>query len=440
MNKTKLGAGLFVLVAAIALVLIFGQQSDNPQSSNANADTNSAVSENNNATGDEALAQADEDSEDNTDSTDSAVEDEDIRVTDGVKHSVPLDQIIFDDFDIPSRSRPLTNATQEDIERLRDRITPICASDDAEGVSQCLPLAYESAADADTWMNAAMQVIGYIGADGQAYAYPFSILNFHEIVNDTIGGHPVLISYCPLCNSAVVYSRIYEGDEIAFGNTSALYNSDMVMYDGATDSFWFQVEGVAIVGELTGARLDPLPSIVTNWEQWKSDHPDTLVLARPNDRIDYARDVFGRYPEAVNNGRFAFPVNETAANDRRLQPADNVILIELGDEKIAYPLAKLGDAATVDTVNGQQIVIFSRDEGQSGAAFEPVTEAGTAVELEFNDGVWVDKNTGSHFDLSGRAVAGELEGQQLVRMPSRFTFWFAAVATAPDVEVYAGDA
>jgi Protein of unknown function (DUF3179) len=363
----------------------------------------------------------------------SATDSDGIMLTNGVRHSVPLQDIIFDDFDSASRSLPLSNATQADIERLRDRIRPICRGE----IAACLPLNYEDVATADAWMSDIMFVMTYIATDGQAYAYPFNILNYHEMVSDTIADEAVLITYCPLCNSAIIYSRILDGQELFFGNTNALYNSDMVMYDTATDSFWFQVAGRAIVGELTGAELTMLPSAITTWGEWKIQHPDSLVLARPNTGINYGRNVFAAYDRRVNRGEFFFPVDEAISADSRLQAAANVLLVEIGDQAIAYPLKELGNAATQDTIAGQDIVLLSLDDGASGAAYQPITDAGTSVELEYSDGAWSDSNTDSNFNLSGQAISGTLQGEYLIPITARYTFWFAALASAPHVTVYA---
>lgn len=357
---------------------------------------------------------------------------EDIDITDGVKHSVPLEDIIFDDFDIPSRFRRLSDATPDDIERLRDRITPLCHGE----IAACRPINYEAIADGDAWLRGDDQVIGYVAEDEQAYAYPFKILNFHEIVNDTLADVPVLISYCPLCNSAVVYSRMLNEELLVFGNTSALYNSDMVMYDLQTDSFWVQVEGRAVVGELTNQYLDILPSLVTTWGQWKTLHPETWVLARPTNRIDYARDIFGGYVNRVNDRQFVFPVDPDAAQDDRLMAGDNVLVIEVGTVARAYPIAQFGNAAITDSIGDQPILVLSLDDGVSAAAFDPTLPDGTNVNLRFESGLWRDDTTGSQFDFTGRAVSGEVAGTQLQPLPIRYTFWFAAVASLPHIEVY----
>ncbi len=121
-------------------------------------------------------------------------------------------------------------------------------------------------------------VIGYVAGD-RAYAYPINIVNMHELVNDELAGVPVLISYCPLCASGVVYRRKLDEQTLLFGNTSALYQSDLVMFDHQTGSYWFQTGGEAVVGSLTGKRLGLLPSMTMAWGEWKRLYPDTRLLA-----------------------------------------------------------------------------------------------------------------------------------------------------------------
>ena len=134
-----------------------------------------------------------------------------------------------------------------------------------------------------------------------------NILNFHEIVNDTIGGVPVLITYCPLCFSGVVFSWEVDGETVTFGNTSALYQSDLVMYDHQTRSYLFQVAGEAVVGTLTGSWLKPLPSAMMPWGDWKALHPEI--------RLIIGAEGSG-YQDRINDGQFAFPVDEDKLDGR----------------------------------------------------------------------------------------------------------------------------
>ena len=149
---------------------------------------------------------------------------------------VPVEDVLFDTF--RGGFVRLSEASEETIEILRDRIKPIYEP------------RYDSAGDGD-WLSQGDGVLGYVSSSGDAFAYPMKMLNFHEIVNDVIDGVPLLVSYCPLCASGVVYDRELNGEVLLFGNTSALYQSDLVMYDHETGSYWHQVIGEAIVGPLT---------------------------------------------------------------------------------------------------------------------------------------------------------------------------------------------
>ena len=340
--------------------------------------------------------------------------------TDTDRHSVALSAIHFDTF--RGGTIPLSDIDEATLLSLRDAIPPIDQP------------RYEPAESVD-WLAPSDLIVGYVAADGQAYAYPTSILNFHEIVNDELAGQQILISYCPLCRSAVVYDRNLGNRLLSFGNTSALFQSDLVMYDRETLSYWFQVAGEAIVGTLAGERLTPLPSVTTSWQQWRELHSDTMVLSRDTGFLrDYGREPLAGLAERINEGGFLFPVTEAALDDR-LEPATLVLGVELDGEARAYDIEALGDAATNDRIGSQRVVIFSRAEGPIAVAFR-ADEAGRELEFELSGGRFLDTETGSEWTLRGEAIAGELAGEQLEALPVRTTFWFAYVASFPDATVY----
>lgn len=333
--------------------------------------------------------------------------------------AVPIEEVYFDTFD--GGAVRLSDSDADLRRSLLDVIPPI---DDP---------VYGQVADGD-WLLGGDLVLGYV-ADGQAYAYPHKILNYHELVGDELGGTPVLISYCPLCRSGIVYDRRLGEGTLSFGNSSALYESDLVMVDRETGSYWWQVAGTAIVGALTGAALTPLPSLTTTWDNWTELHPDTLLLTRDTGFArPYESDPFISYGDVVNEGRFAFPVGD-ASRDDRLNPAATVLGVMLGGEHRVYPLEALGDEAVNDSVAGTPLVVFSREDGPAGAAFERAVD-GTPLEFAVVDDGYVDLQTNSRWGLDGLAISGQLAGTQLVPLPNRTTFWFAYVGAFPDAEVY----
>ncbi len=339
--------------------------------------------------------------------------------TDTDKLSVPLEDVHVDTF--TAGSIPLSEIDEVTLLALRDAIPPI---DNPP---------YDRA-EAGVWLNPDDLILGYVDSEDQAYAYPARILDLHEIVNDELGGQPVLISYCPLCRSGIVYDRVLDGQLLSFGNTSALYESDLVMFDRETLSYWFQVGGEAIVGELTGKRLTPLPSITTTWSQWLNLHPDTLVLSRDLGfgRV-YDRDGTSNLEELLNAGTFPFPVTN-AAKDGRLEPAALVLGVETGDSRRAYAFDDIGHYAINDTLDGTDIVVMGR-EGTLAAAF--IAEAdGQQLTFESRNGSFVDRETGSEWSLTGEALSGELAGAQLDLLAVRTAFWFSYASAFPDVDLY----
>lgn len=336
---------------------------------------------------------------------------------------VPPEDIIFDTFD--GGSVRLPDAPRATINRLFNAIRPIYVP------------AYESS-EGGAWLSGSDFVLGYEG-ESQAYAYPVKFLNFHEIVNDEIDGIPVLITYCPLCASGVVFDRRIDNETHVFGNTSALYQNDLVMIDHETGSYWFQTGGEAVIGPRSGTRLATLPSVMMPWSDWLSLHPDTLVLSRdqgfgtPSSR--YARDPFDSYADRVDSGRFAFPVDEERISDS-LRLSEIVLSVRVGDTEKAYPAGRIGDAAANDEIDGIPVAIFAQQNGPSAVAYSPLINGKTLTFTRTGDGLFVDEQTNSKWDFTGRAVAGELSGERLTPLPSRRAMWFTISIDQPDIEIY----
>ncbi|NNE13139.1 MAG: DUF3179 domain-containing protein, partial [Ilumatobacter sp.] len=142
--------------------------------------------------------------------------------------------------------------------------------------------------------------------DGDARAYPVQIMTWHEIVNDTVGGTPVTVSYCPLCNSAVAYDRRLGDRILDFGTSGLLYNSALVMYDRQTQTLWSHFTGQGIIGELTGEELVTYPLATVAWSTWRDTNPDGLVLSRDTGfSRDYGRNPYPGY-DRVDGVPFLF--------------------------------------------------------------------------------------------------------------------------------------
>ncbi|MCI0901356.1 MAG: DUF3179 domain-containing protein, partial [Chloroflexi bacterium] len=348
-------------------------------------------------------------------------------------HSVPLEDILFDTFGrTRARFVPLSEISDELQTDLRDAIIPV-------------DLPAYGGVDALPWLADDDLVLGY-ESDGEAFAYPINILNFHEIVNDTIGGVPLLITYCPLCFSGVVFSREVDGQTLTFGNTSALYQSDLVMYDHQTGSYWFQVAGEAVVGTLTGSRLKPLPSATMPWGAWKALHPDTLLItgAQGGRETIFAGSRYGSgfgsgYQDRINKGQFIFPVDEDKL-DGRLAAGEIVLTVETGGGITAFPLGVIGDGAVNAVVGGEAIVVFTTSGGRSVGAFSRTIEGptgGRTLTFDYQeDERFTDRETGSTWDFAGRAGDGPLAGSRLERVSTRRSLWFAVAIAFPDIDIH----
>lgn len=345
------------------------------------------------------------------------------------QHSVPLEEIYFDTFRPTNRAVPLSEADETLIHSLRDAIPPIYE-----------PL-FETAASASTWLDNNDIVLGYVDGD-EVYAYPVKILNFHEIVSHTVNGRPIIATYCPLCFSGVVYDRTVNGDVLLFGNTSALYESDMVMLDHQTGSYWVQVSGKAVVGSLTDAQLEALPSQMGSWEQWLAQYPETKVLSRDTGfSRNYDRDPFASYPEQLNRtGQFAFPVSE-AVQDARLAPGTLILGVQIGNETHAYPVENRSLTVLNETVGetapspsrGQAVLIII--QADAGVAYSSIVN-GRSLTFTVQNNQIIDNETESVWDFAGRAVSGELSGAQLDPLPTRTALWFSLIAAFPDLVLH----
>ena len=333
-------------------------------------------------------------------------------------HSVPLEEIYFDTFRSVNRSVPLTEADEALIHSLRDAIPPIYEP------------VFETAVTADKWLSDSDLILGY-AAGAEAFAYPIKILNFHEIVSHQVNGRPIMATYCPLCRSGVVYDRTVNGEVLLFGNTSALFESDMVMLDHQTGSYWVQVSGHAVVGTLTGAELEPLPSQMSSWAQWQAIYPNTQVLSRDTGYSrNYDRDPFSGYAAQLNRtGQFAFPVSE-AGQDARLEPGAAVLGIQLHGETHAYPLDNQESTVINTEIGGSAVTVFI--QSGSGVAYGAVVD-GRSLTFSLQDGAIIDNETNSRWNLAGEAIAGELSGNQLTPLPTRTSLWFALIAAFPDL-------
>lgn len=284
------------------------------------------------------------------------------------------------------------------------------------------------------------RVIG-VERDGTARAYPLRILNWHEVVNDSLGG-PLLVTFCPLCGSGMTAVRRVDGEESMFGVSGMLWRSDLVMYDEATDSRWSQIMATAIQGPMVGAELELVPSTMTTWGTWRESHPETAVLLPPpfshtvkgESTRNYGVDPYGGYANTTRIG-----IGANSFDDDRLHPKTTVIGVRTGGEARAYPLPAVESTGVVnDTVGGTPVVVAVGPD-DTLVAYERTVD-GETLTFRADDGKHRSAG-GSRWEIAtGRAVDGPHEGTTLAPANDASPmFWFAWLDFNPETTVYGLD-
>ena len=296
------------------------------------------------------------------------------------------------------------------------------------------------------WLGATEPVLS-LTVDGETRAYPLQVMTWHEIVNDTVGGVPVAVTYCPLCNSGVAFRRRAAGRLLSFGTSGRLYAGNLVMYDRQTESLWPQLTGQASIGVLTGTQLEAIPMGAVGWATFKSANPDALVLSRDTGfERPYGRNPYVGYDAPGSPP----PLDGPGPDDPRLSAKTRVVGLAAAGEQLAIARERLArDGITEVTVGGRRLVVF-HTPGQSSALDEADVADGADIgnvavyrprvhgrSLRFlaEDGGFTDTRTGSRWDVLGRAVAGPLAGARLHPVAFLDTFWFAWVAFHPDTRL-----
>ena len=228
---------------------------------------------------------------------------------------------------------------------------------------------------------------------GKKKAYPIKILNWHEVVNDSIGGRHVVVTFCPLCGTGMVFDANAAGRQLNFGVSGLLYQSDVLLYDRQTESLWSQIKQEAVTGKLIGTRLELLPSTQTTWGAWKKQHPDTFVLSTQTGKVrDYERDPYEGY---YTSRDIIFSVGKL---NHRFHPKEQVLGVELEGFAKAYPFSQLA-----------------------------------RVKSPFKDKIGKKTVTVTYDSKSRTATIKDSSGKEL---PSVIGFWFAWYAFHKDTQIY----
>lgn len=264
----------------------------------------------------------------------------------------------------------------------------------------------------------ARRVIG-VEIGGEARAYPIPILNFHEIVDDELGGEPIAVTYCPLCATGIVYDRRVDDRTLTFEVSGRLYRNNLVMRDVETGSLWSQAEGRAIEGPLKETNLTVVSSTIAPLSVWRSQHPETTVMQPPSDR-SYEGDPYAGYDQGGD------PLYPSKGTPGPLDPKDLVFGVTVGGEAKAYAYDDLdGPRVVEDVVGGVEIVVTYH----AGAvqAFRTGGRNFTA-----DQGFRMLDDDGEAWNM----VTGEGPDANLTRVDGLPGFWFAWTDFHPDTKLF----
>ena len=261
----------------------------------------------------------------------------------------------------------------------------------------------------------------------EARAYPIRTMGYHHIVNDMVGGVPIAVSYCTLCHTGMVWSRVMDGKTLHF-RLAGINNGNALLRDEETSSIWQQSTGEAIFGPLKGRQLELIPSNELTFALWRTEQPQGLVL-KPDARYEALYDPkdWERHVEKART------VVDTAKSG--IGPHQLMLGVTAAGENKAYPIESILAAKLIqDRVGGAPVLIVVGPDGASIRVFEG--DAALTFAGRSGDGVMSDTQTGSTWNFQGCAIGGELKGRCLTEISAHKDYWFDWMNHHPESGVY----
>ena len=296
-----------------------------------------------------------------------------------------------------------------------------------------------------------------VNIGGEARAYPLSILTLYEMCNDSIGGKQIMVTYCPLCNAALVFNRhlTSKKDSIGklfhYGISGLLIHNDMVMYDKETESWWGQLTGECIAGAHAGAVLKMFPSLLISLKDFFDRYPNGKILSPMAIKQYIQKKGHRPFHHLEHNDSLSSNFYLPEKVDHRLPPLEHVLAIHFLDFRKIYPFHELAKKLVLhDIVEKSKIVIFYHEQTVSVLDEDILSKAkkiGSATAfLTYIDGVdytfkrygnyFIDEQTNSKWGITGYCMEGVLKGKQLNILPHTNHFAFAYLAFFPKVAIY----
>ena len=277
---------------------------------------------------------------------------------------------------------------------------------------------FNSVQEANEWLNDDDLILG-LNHNGVVKAYPHRILNWHEIVNDKVGKDLVLITYCPLCRTGIAFNPVVNGKQVEFGTSGKLFNSELVMYDRLTDSYWPQTLGKAVIGPATGQVLEKIPLDTVEWGNWKKTHPDTLVLSKKTGKLRNYDSSPYEYFQTSDEVGFGLTFTDT-----RLKPKVIVYGIALNDKAKAYSEDVVNSVKLINDELGSTKIIVVWDN-----------DLETVKMFKTNDLTFSLKDQSIIDNKNNVWTVNDMK-DKLEEIPTFGHFWFSWTSFYPDTELY----
>ena len=286
-------------------------------------------------------------------------------------------------------------------------------------------------AEQSTFLDPNNLIVGIVH-NGVAKAYAHRILDWHEIVNDAVSDRAIALTYCPLTGTAVAWNREVNSEITTFGVSGKLYNTNLMPYDRATDSYWSQMRLDCVNGPLVSTKIETFPVIETTWETWKSMYPNSMVMTTETGfNRNYSQYPYGDY--RTNNSNIIFPVD---IFDARLPAKDRTLAVLTDAKNKVYPIESFGEGLVVaeDFPDGEVLVIGSNSRNFITAYYNNGLE-----NLSYINGggpIVAEDSNGNKVSVAGEILEGPLAGTQLEAVESILGYYFSLAAFYPNIEIF----
>ena len=289
---------------------------------------------------------------------------------------------------------------------------------------------FDDAYTADSYL--ADDVLGIdIEINGEHRFYSYQILNWHEVVLDSFNGVDLAITNCALCKSSAVYESTIEGKDLELTNSGKIYNNNQLL-ESKDGSLWLQLRGTAISGKHIGEQLTEYPFQIMSWETWSGLYPDGYALSNDTGYVrDYGMHPYQNYDISTI---IYYPVSQET---NMLAGKWEVEGLEINGEAIAFAdQIMLGKMVANETIGGMDIVAFYYEALKTSLVYLAEVDGQTLTfTYDWTNKTMADDQTGSLWDVSGKAIEGELLGTQLSRVQTKPSFWMCWYAQYTDSKI-----